>query len=1280
MPDFATLQQIDQGQFAPPPPVAGPASYPDVPAHPAPDGSGAYTNLSDADYAKFMAGVAPSLETAAPISAAPNGNPSTAAKADPLAKFRAADAAANTASVSKGAGDSPPSEPDQTAAGQGAPATSKSQIPPPSAPVAALSESQKPLTGLTANVGAGANEALAATAGAPVDLVTGALNLAPRAINAVAGTDLPTIKNPVGGSQWLESAMGLLGADPRTVQPAGPGEQLARAAAAGAVSAALPVGAAGQIARAGEAIGPVAEGVAKTLAQAPAAPTMLGGAVSGATGTAAADAAQESGVPSGYLPAINLAGQLAGGGVATLGAGAGMAALRGGRSALLAVGGAIPTGPARSFMDNSGAPIVDTTTGRPVVATTSQMGRTGATIARRAGMAPADLAASLPAPLTPKAVPGSVPTAGQRTGNLGLLNLERELGMASASARQAFADRRVQQNSAQLARLRNFAPADGQAEAAGNYFVGRLNAIDAAEEAAVNAARAKYEEHADKIGGDAHPADIGRNMADHVDEHFKPAVSRADRAITSLEKAIDQKTQPGRSNAEGESARQQYGAALRDTLESIRVDANKERAALYEARDPEGKLAIDAGPVVRAAKRLRGELNPQAGDHLTPREEDLIGLGEALPDVAPMRTVAAFRKNVNAALQEATAGKNVGTPGAAEAVRRLTILKQSVDNAEAEATERAARSEAPAIAANISPGETVAGRLAEHVAENGTRVGGDLEKDAALWYAERHGTNARAAGGQPGSGRDASRRSSGVSPVRGGQVPHEGRPGDAASHSGLQGEPRHENLTAEDADRFKAADAFNRDYQQRFGPKTATGEALARGPSGDFKMALSKVAANFWRRGPAGAESSQQLIRAMGSREAAEQAIGDYAQFDLRSYAQKEGGLDSAKLTSWLTAHRDAISEFSNLKRRFGTIKQAQEALDAIKAKRAEIEAQNPVKPGQTGADTLTQFIKPGVKGGEAVDAYLKNAGDTPAAHTALADGFAHMLRTGPMRDGEMTAKAYDAWRARYASALDRVPAVRAQFDTLADAQRAMEAASARAVQARNDYLTSAVRHYLTKGGEPIEPQAAVASILKSPTGPGDAAELVDHMRGDPAALKGPRMNFAEALAKRATNTGEAGTSGESEISIASLQNIVTDDRTMRVLRQIFPHDQVKDILQAVADDARLTARSHNATKIPGSPGTTADWNATHADDPHGEFAKVAGAELGGELLGHLVGLGPIMKILTKGAAIGGKIYYSAARAAGIHTERDLMAQALLHPEILRAVWRPRGNLLCGRA
>lgn len=53
----------------------------------------------------------------------------------------------------------------------------------------------------------GLNEGIANFAGAPVDLAAGALNLGGAGINAVFGTNIPAIENPVGGSASMKAAL-----------------------------------------------------------------------------------------------------------------------------------------------------------------------------------------------------------------------------------------------------------------------------------------------------------------------------------------------------------------------------------------------------------------------------------------------------------------------------------------------------------------------------------------------------------------------------------------------------------------------------------------------------------------------------------------------------------------------------------------------------------------------------------------------------------------------------------------------------------------------------------------------------------------------------------------------------------------------------------------------------------------------------------------------------------------------------------------------------------------
>jgi hypothetical protein len=171
-------------------------------------------------------------------------------------------------------------------------------------------------TGYLSNLAAGANDVIASTAGLPVDLMTGAMNLGSRGINAMAGTNIPPINSPMGGSASIKGLMGMIGADPREVVPASRGEELARAGAQGAAGAVVPGGIARALPQAaGPALGAVQQAIGAGASPGAA-------AVSGAAGVAGNVAEQYA--PDPLKPAANMAAQVG------TGVGAGLAQRAGG--------------------------------------------------------------------------------------------------------------------------------------------------------------------------------------------------------------------------------------------------------------------------------------------------------------------------------------------------------------------------------------------------------------------------------------------------------------------------------------------------------------------------------------------------------------------------------------------------------------------------------------------------------------------------------------------------------------------------------------------------------------------------------------------------------------------------------------------------------------------------------------------------------------------------------------------------------------------------------------
>lgn len=314
--------------------------------------------------------------------------------------------------------------------------------------------------GILANVGAGTSETVANTLGAPVDLATSAINLIPRGINAVAGTKIPTIENPAGGSDWLKNAFGFVGANPNTVAANTETEKMARAAGGGTASMLLPMGAARAL--------PELAGIPGAVQQAfgaGGAPTM---ATAGAAGGAAGQLAQDS-VPEPYKPIANLAGNVIGGGVPI-----------GLRTAAGAATQAIAPTVSR-FVAPLTAAGREATAGQRILGAASDAG------------AARDVLENQPPPL----VPGSQPTTYQVTADQGLGNLERAVAKKNSDA---FLQRAGEQNAARVAAI------PGQSQTASPAAVGaafrqHLADIDAAGEQAVTAARGTAQGATETLGG-----------------------------------------------------------------------------------------------------------------------------------------------------------------------------------------------------------------------------------------------------------------------------------------------------------------------------------------------------------------------------------------------------------------------------------------------------------------------------------------------------------------------------------------------------------------------------------------------------------------------------------------------------------------------------------------------------------------------------------------------------------------------------------------------------------
>jgi hypothetical protein len=351
--------------------------------------------------------------------------------------------------------------------------------------------------GILRNIGAGANEAIASTVGAPVDAMTWALNQGAHGINALAGTTLPDIANPVGGSDSIKALMGVAGADPRDVGANSGIDRIARGTGSGIVSMVAPTAAARAVVG-GMAPG-VVQGVTQSLADVGLPTAAAIGAGSGAGGAGAAEA-----VPEQYKPLAELGGQLVAGGAL----GGGIAGVQ--KLAELGL--------------NAGRNLVGPFF--PSVA------KGIAADKLRAGASDPQALTEALTTAPPPFVPGSEPTTFQLTGDTGIGQLER-LGRTQNPA--PFLDRAADQNAARVGAVQAAAPDNANPAAVGNLFRQQLAAIDGAGEQSINTAQQNAIQALASAGGTQPPEAYGEALRTQMEG----AKSAAKQGESRLWNAID---------------------------------------------------------------------------------------------------------------------------------------------------------------------------------------------------------------------------------------------------------------------------------------------------------------------------------------------------------------------------------------------------------------------------------------------------------------------------------------------------------------------------------------------------------------------------------------------------------------------------------------------------------------------------------------------------------------------------------------------------------------------
>lgn len=582
----------------------------------APDGSGVVRRVGDKGSGVPAASVPQFAQQA--VAAAPAATQAGAAATAP-----AGPPAAKPAAGAAAAGPARPYDPfDAIGAGVGpapAAAPAAALLAAPVAPAAASTVPPGKQSGYVANIGAGTSRAVAGLLGLPIDLINGLTGLDARLNKAIGISDVPPMSLPGGAGDW-QKAFGLVGANPENVVPATPGEALAGAVSQGVTGMLLPGGLARMATR--EAVGAVNPAL-QALAQGAGPGGAFAGALGGATGFAAAQA-----VPPEYAPLADVFGNIVGGGLGAITAGGLTAAGRVGARAY----DSMPFGRQSELIDPAtGAPFP----GQPEGGTTAgQQGLARDQIVAASGQQPADLVRSIDAAIAAQPLPGSQPSMGQGTGNLGLLRLERRQRTLNP---QPFTEAEARRSVAQVNALRGMAGPEEAGRAAGEFVARQLASLRAANDAI-----------------DAAEADTARRVTEQLGGN--PA-----------EPGVDHQT---------------LGGAHRDALEALRIPVKRQFQRINDALDPEGKWALDVSGVRDAARQLLAEINPRMGDELGP-EAGVLNVAANLRDVELFRDLMKLDSNLGAVQRSIRNDIKLGAES--PPMRRVTILRDAVDAAMAEA-------------------------------------------------------------------------------------------------------------------------------------------------------------------------------------------------------------------------------------------------------------------------------------------------------------------------------------------------------------------------------------------------------------------------------------------------------------------------------------------------------------------------------------------------------------------------------------------------------------------
>jgi hypothetical protein len=799
-------------------------------------------------------------------------------------------------------------------------------------------------------------------------------------------------------------------------------------------------------------------------------------------------------------------------------------------------------------------------------------------------------------PANLETIKGSRPTTGQMTGDIGLLQAERQ---AKTADNTSFNDLEAQQNAARRAALEGVASKEADVMKPSQVFQEQKAALDQS----MDAAHQRLQDHATNLAG---------AMGDTV-----PA--------------------------------EQIGSQLRAAIEDVRGQEKKAVSKLYQAVDPDGTMTMVATPLREGAEGIASKVDPY-GSPMSGDEQRIFDKTTRLPDVMPFKSIMELDKDVTDAMR-----RERMTGGESASWARLSELKGQVQGAISNAIDNQHAWEQDAVKKGLlQPEETLEARIRRYDQEtSGAGAGNSGEGASARVVGEGWPSSGSTTGGigegshgngglgnAPGgqgiprgiaentsfeglTAGDLPTRQTGIRTLidflrdRGGLKDESGdlraaeldkrfkglinkngmsldHAREAAAEAGYLGSDidhamsettpndlinaidSHPVYSVHDQDRvFEHGAYLDRKgmVQNNVDDLTHAFRKLGETPS---KASIQSAAELMADRGL----SADEAWHVVSSRSAWERAPG----YSERVAANgNEPGVSTLQ-ANFDEAARGRLSAAKSAYAEYAKTYKSQPVAGAIKT--TGFTGQYAVPASALPARSVVR----GDRGYETASAFLKASKNATEAVSAMQDAALNQLRSRVKPDGTIDAKAVTDWKKLYSGALkaldERKPGFSSSFDKAGEAADKLAEFGATRQALEREAQKSAAAKFIGLT-DPREVENRIGQMLTTPRdGVTQMRQLLKQALGNPAVVDGLRKAAVDYVARKFSNVAESGTTEQKLLSSASFQKLVRDFEPN--LSVLFKPEQI-NTLRAIAKDLELSDRSVNATRIKGSPGSAKD-------------------------------------------------------------------------------------------